>query len=292
MSHTTHTGIEYFDAAFDALSERCRTLGVPLWRFDTTGIITAWPLLPDPLRRWVAGDLFRSRLESCGRMALITKRMDPTQLFPGATLVPMEEREGGARFGLVVAVVFTSEILGENRLFDGFANAGQMRQDMIPLVRSNIEHRDQLIATVRWSFADLLRSSRDTATLEQFGEKLSQAYEETALLFRLSRLLSCVSDPANLVKTFCTQVHEIMPFGWLAIRFDPRHTELRELANQLVIAGTPPCSTEQLDRAAVQVVQSWGGDDWTRVLHPRRQRPWPKCAPAKCWPSPLLLTGK
>ncbi|MBV8781754.1 MAG: HD-GYP domain-containing protein [Phycisphaerae bacterium] len=258
-----------FAATFDALSGRCAALGVPLWRFDSNGLISAWPMLDSPLRQWLCGDGFRGKLEAAARMALLTKRIEPTQLFPGATFVPMEERDGGARFGLIAVVIFTEEVLSELNVFTGYALEEKARQQLLPLVRSGKAHRDQTIATVQWSYADLLRGARDNATLEQFGEKLSQSYEETALLFRLSRLLSCVGDPTNLVRTFVHQVQEIMPFGWLGIRFDPRHTELRDLATMLVLAGEPPCGVAKLDRAVVELVQSWGADDWTRVLRPR-----------------------
>jgi HD-GYP domain-containing protein (c-di-GMP phosphodiesterase class II) len=261
-----------FAGVYEAISLRCRTIGVPLWRFNATGGITIIPELPEALSKWMSTEVVRVRLETAARMALRTKQLDPIELFSGAHFLPLEEREGAVRFGLTGAVIFTNDLFESEELAEGCDTAhfsmSEVTRDLAPMIRRDSSQLQQTIATVRWTFDDLVRGARDEAALDQFGEKLSQAYEETALLFRLSRLLGCVSDPVGLVRTFCQQVQEIMPFAWLGVRFDPSLTELRELATGMIIAGVTPCGLEPIDRAAVDLVKSWGGDDWTRVLRP------------------------
>jgi len=167
----------------------------------------------------------------------------------------------------------------------------QIARQLEPFVRSTPAQIEQTAAVIRWTHADLLRSANDNATLEQFGEKLSQAYEETNLLFRLSRLLGCVSDPAGLVNTFCQQVQEIMPFSWLAVRFDPRHTELRDVGDETDPRGQAPCDASAIDTAAIKLVQGWGEDDWTRVLRPVKAR-WPMSPAPRCWAEPITFDGR
>jgi HD-GYP domain-containing protein (c-di-GMP phosphodiesterase class II) len=261
-----------FAGVYEAISLRCHTIGVPLWRFNNTGAITTIPQLPEALAKWMSTEVIRVRLETAARMAIRTKQLDPIELFGGAHFLPLEEREGAVRLGLTAAVIFTDDLFESEELAEGCDTAhfsmAEVTRDLAPMMRRDSAQLQQTIATVRWTFDDLVRGGRDEAALDQFGEKLSQAYEETALLFRLSRLLGCVSDPVGLVRTFCQQVQEIMPFAWLGVRFDPSLTELRELAHGMIIAGVTPCGLEPIDRAAVDLVKSWGGDDWTRVLRP------------------------
>ena len=261
-----------FASVSKTLSQRCRTIGVPLWRFNSTGALTAPPELPDALSKWLATEVVRVRLETAARLALRNRRPDAIELFKGAHFLPLEEREGAVRFGLSAAVIFTDEILEAEEFVEGCETAQfsvlEVTRDLAPLIRRGTAQLEQATSTVRWMFDDLLRVARDSSALDQFGEKLSQAYEETALLFRLSRLLGCVSDPVGLVRTFCQQVQEIMPFAWLGVRFDPSHTELRGLANEMILAGVTPCGVEPIDKAAIDLIRSWGEDDWTRVLRP------------------------
>jgi HD-GYP domain-containing protein (c-di-GMP phosphodiesterase class II) len=261
-----------FAGLYASLAARCHTIGVPLWRFDGAGAITALPELPDAPRSWLGSDAIIVRLQRAARQALNKKRPEPIALFGGASFVPLEEREGTARLGLAAAIVFTDEILKSRELTEWCAaahcSADLIAGDLSPMLRRDQHQSQQTIATIRWMHEDMLRSTLDNEALDQFGEKLSQAYEETALLFRLSRLLGCVSDPVGLVRTFCQQVQEIMPFAWLGVRFDPSHTELRGLASSMIMAGVTPCGIEPIDQAAIDLVRSWGEDDWTRVLRP------------------------
>jgi HD-GYP domain-containing protein (c-di-GMP phosphodiesterase class II) len=261
-----------FAGVYDALAARCSTIGVGVWRFSASGAIIASPKLGHPLDMWLASRPIRTQLERAARAALDWKQAQAIEIFPGAQFLPLEEREGAARLGLSAALIFTEAITEARELLDVCGSlpvsVAQVRREVRELVRNSHAQLEQTIAIVRWTFDDLVRAALDSSALDQFGEKLSQAYEETALLFRLSRLLGCVSDPEGLVRTFCQQVQEIMPFAWLGVRFDPRSTELGGLADNMIVAGVTPCETELIDKAATEMVRSWGEDDWTRVLRP------------------------
>jgi HD-GYP domain-containing protein (c-di-GMP phosphodiesterase class II) len=261
-----------FAGVYDSLAARCSSIGVYVWRFSGSGAITAAPKLGHPLDMWLGSRPIRSQLERAARAALDWKHAQAIEIFPGAHFLPLEEREGAARLGLSAGLIFTEAITEARELLDVCGSlpvsVAQVRCEVRELVRHSPAQLEQTIAIVRWTFDDLVRAALDSSALDQFGEKLSQAYEETALLFRLSRLLGCVSDPEGLVRTFCQQVQEIMPFAWLGVRFDPRSTELRGLADNMIVAGVTPCEIELIDQAATELVRSWGEDDWTRVLRP------------------------
>jgi HD-GYP domain-containing protein (c-di-GMP phosphodiesterase class II) len=263
---------DLFARVYETLEMRCRTIGVPLWRFDGSGSIIRTPTVADALSKWLSSATIRARLEMAAHTALNTKTAERISLFPGACFLPLEEREGTSRVGLTAAVIFSERIFKSDELIDECAASGlnliDVSSDLTALIRSGDSQLEQTIATVRWTYEDLLRTALDSAALDQFGEKLSQAYEETALLFRLSRLLGCVSDPVELVRTFCQQLQEIMPFAWLGVRFDPERTELSALAGKMIVAGTTPCGIDPIESGASEILRSWGGDDWTRVLRP------------------------
>jgi HD-GYP domain-containing protein (c-di-GMP phosphodiesterase class II) len=263
---------DLFAAVYEAMSLRCRTIGVPLWRFDASGSVSVKPPLPEAVSKWLDSNAIRVRLETAARLALSTRQTQTVDLFPGAYFLPLEEREGAARVGLTAAVIFTDRVFKADELIDECQTAHldiiEVSRDLETLIRTGGSQLQQTIATVRWAHEDLLRGALDSAAIDQLGEKLSQAYEETALLFRLSRLLGGVSDPVGLVRTFCQQLQEIMPFAWLGVRFDPNRTDLRGLASNMIIAGVTPCGAEPIDRAAIELVRSWGEADWTRVLRP------------------------
>ncbi|MDB5299743.1 MAG: hypothetical protein JWO87_1406 [Phycisphaerales bacterium] len=110
---------------------------------------------------------------------------------------------------------------------------------------------------------------RMARTLDQFSDKLLQAYEEINLLFRLARFLNCVSEPAELLNVFCSQVQQVLPFRWLAIRFDPKGTQVQELNDGLFTAGELPCPRGQFAQLSSEILQRFSGvDDWTRLLSP------------------------
>jgi len=104
--------------------------------------------------------------------------------------------------------------------------------------------------------------------LEQFSQRLAQAYEEVHLLYRMARLLNSVDVPEQLIQIFCNQLFPVLPFSWLAVRFSPTGTPVRELAGRLFLSGQPPCSDEQFDLVSRQVVDELQSNDPPQVLSP------------------------
>src|SRR5947199_5000643 len=90
--------------------------------------------------------------------------------------------------------------------------------------------------------------------LEQFSQRLAQAYEEVHLLYRMARLLNSVDVPEQLIQIFCNQLFPVLPFSWLAVRFSPTGTPVKELTGRLFLSGQPPCPDEQFELLSQQVV--------------------------------------
>jgi HD-GYP domain-containing protein (c-di-GMP phosphodiesterase class II) len=137
-----------------------------------------------------------------------------------------------------------------------------------PFLRRNRSDIDQLAAMLRWTYEDLLRTSHERQALEEFSEKLVQSYEETNLLLNLSGLLNSTSDPVQLVQAVCDQVHQVLPFEWLAIRFGPQSTEVPDLTGRLLLAGTVPAGESHLLQATSDLIAQSSPDSWPQITEP------------------------
>ncbi|HEX4794810.1 MAG TPA: HD-GYP domain-containing protein [Humisphaera sp.] len=107
------------------------------------------------------------------------------------------------------------------------------------------------------------------AALEQFSHQLAQAYEEVHLLFRFARLLNSVDVPEQLIQIFCNQLFPVLPFSWLAVRFHPKGTSVRELSQRLFLSGQPPCSTAEFEEHSRELVNRLPVGKGPQVLRPQ-----------------------
>ena len=127
----------------------------------------------------------------------------------------------------------------------------------------------QLGQSLRWMFEDLSASARDASTLGEFSETLAQAYEETSLLFRLTRLMNSSCPPGQLMAQVCEQLQQVLPFGWVAMRFRTDGVEVGELAGRTFMAGRAPLDGATFERLSREVLEG-GGGAWARLLEPGR----------------------
>ena len=135
-------------------------------------------------------------------------------------------------------------------------------------VAADPAHQPQLEEVLRWTFEDLATLANDAETLQQFSESLAQAYEETNLLFRLTRLMNGSSAPSQLMTMVCHQLQQVLPFGWVAMKFREDGVEVGDLAGKTLMAGERPMDSARFDQFARAVVNEWRSDDWTRLLEP------------------------
>ena len=128
--------------------------------------------------------------------------------------------------------------------------------------------QSKLEQVLRWTFEDLAAAASDAETLKQFSETLAQAFEETNLLFRLTRLMNGSSAPSQLMTMVCHQLQQVLPFGWVAMKFREDGVEVGDLAGKTLIAGAKPMDPAHFDRLSRAVVNGWSSDDWTKLLEP------------------------
>ncbi|HEY7090662.1 MAG TPA: hypothetical protein VH518_21375, partial [Tepidisphaeraceae bacterium] len=206
MSMTDPTEPARARTSYESLRLRCAELGIALWHCDPSGAVVAAPIeAPDDILAQVA-----SAAASICRVQ--SPCVMPLEIISGRWVVPIEDRQGSRRIAMNLALIETTDS----------------------------QFLDRAARVLRWSFDDILRAERDGKTLEQFSEKLAQAYEETNMLYRMARLLNSESDPSKAVAAIGNQLQQVLPFRWLAIRFSDQANGVRDLAGTMLIAGAPP----------------------------------------------------
>jgi HD-GYP domain-containing protein (c-di-GMP phosphodiesterase class II) len=125
-----------------------------------------------------------------------------------------------------------------------------------------------LQSTLTWMFEDLCAAAQDAATLGEFSETLSQSYEETNLLFRLARLMNSTSAPGQLMTVVCNQLQQVLPFGWVAMKFREDGAEVAELAGRTILAGQLPTDRRTFDALSHDLLSRCEQVYWTRLLEP------------------------
>lgn len=118
-----------------------------------------------------------------------------------------------------------------------------------------------------------MKSSKDAPNqnehqlLELFSSRLMQSYEETYSLFRILRLLACAPEPVQQIKLVCTNVQQVLPFGWVAAVFRGDAHVVPQLRGKVVLTGKTS-DDRQMEIALKRSCESLRGNEWTKVLTP------------------------
>ncbi|HMB95423.1 MAG TPA: HD-GYP domain-containing protein [Tepidisphaeraceae bacterium] len=192
--------------------------------------------------------------------AMCRNKPAPVEIVPGQWLVPIEDAQSGHRDALNLALVPT-------------------------------ENLKNISLMLRWSYEEISRAHRDGQTIEQFSEKLAQAYEETNLLYRMARLLNHVGDAAESVETIVTQLQQVLPFAWLAIRFNMQAAGVRELNGKTIIAGKLPCDVQLLKQLTDLQLDRRHDNSSPQLLEPQRD-PLAAATGAQVLTQPICHSGR
>jgi len=111
-----------------------------------------------------------------------------------------------------------------------------------------------LIQAVEWWLHDL-GELRDASThIESFGRQLTDAYEELALLQKVSRNMNVLRQPRQFLDSVCQDLLEVMPFRWTALKLSPNRPGCAEFADLLFFAGDFDCDRDRLLRVVDHII--------------------------------------
>lgn len=230
--------IRHARRVYELLLPRCTQLQVRAWLCDASGKVIARPVaLSDEKAHSAAAlehDLATAALAIPAEGNLI-------HLSGGGWAVRLRLTSPGHRGPLIIVI--------------------------IPQDRTK-ESAIELATVLQWSFADLGKSLKDDETLAQLGGKLTHAYEQMNLLFRLSRLFNHVQSPHELLQRICHELCDLLPLSWLGLKFCQENRDIPDLQGRLFLAGEPPLDEQTLKDHAEGLVARCGSDGWTRLLKP------------------------
>ncbi|MCE9591968.1 MAG: HD-GYP domain-containing protein [Planctomycetes bacterium] len=259
--------------ASDLFAQRCAEMGLALWNCDANGNITREPDAPAPLLPWLRSKEVRTRMQSAALAISAANDRQPARFMQGCWLTPLSTGRGVRRepFALVLTVEPGSVALIdlETTCAGTGLDPSAVRAGLMELASPNGSHSSRMVSLLRWMHADLTGNTRDSRTLGEFSEKLVQAYEEINLLFRLARFANSMHEPAHLMRTFCQQLQQILPFRWTAVRFMAESNGVPDLAGKLIVAGELPCDSALFESILAGLMDRWRSDNWTRMLEPR-----------------------
>lgn len=268
------------DEALSILAERSGTLGLHLWSADDAGRLIGSPKgaagdhpilgsvalrrhLAQAVERWFASDA-RSR---------DARSMEtPIRLDPHAWLLPVRAGRGRREHVVAWALALSVEAVDGTFLAEIAGQAGvdlasvESLRSKLPAGPINPTH---LATALGWAATDTTQTSRQQVALEEFGDQLTQAYEQTTLLYRFARLMNATADPHHAIQMLCDHLRSAMNLAWSAVVFVADPT-IPDLDAALFSAGELPCEGEAFKQAADKLLATLSTNDWTRILEPGR----------------------
>ena len=258
-------------SARDEFESRCRSLRLLPWQFDLDAVITHAPNLGATLDRFFLSPGFVRAITRAAKQALEKKLDAPLELAPGLWGIPVPLQKSGRLTGLSIVVgieaSFCTSHEAERLSLESRLPSEQIRILLAPLVRNMRHTTADLAHTLRWMREDLTAAHVARQTMDQFSENLAQSYEQVNFVFRLAGYLNVVKEPVEMIHLLLAQAREILSFAWVAVRFLPQHTFIRDAANGLLLHGDTD-HYEEIDAAAVAILKNASGDDWTKILTP------------------------
>lgn len=249
------------DRRFDAyrkVRERCRQLGLAVWRTNGAGLVLEEPQdagLPGLwLRAGVTGQLVSRAASNWDAAA------DPEvhELFPGCWLIPVPEIHRRRLHGYTVAMAMAPGAL-EDRTFDEICRSahldiGATRRSLRSVATFDVADTRRLQLTLKWMVGDLQRHGENEETIAGFTGQLTNAYETIDLLYALGRSMNEPNEPAQFVDHALDRLHGNMDFAWAGALFvdDPR---LAPMVNaRFFWRGRPTMNATDLECAVRRLV--------------------------------------
>lgn len=259
------------DSVFKTLAKRCDELGLALWLCDRCGSIVNGPSGVAGAQAWLRSPQVTRWVQGAARQFWGHTNPRTAELFADCWLTPIGQQRAAQEQSILLAMQLGPGALDAPQFEQACASAKldsqQTRGDLSSLVHDSPIDGGRLASILRWTHKDLVSSAEDRTTLDEFSEKLSQAYEETNLMYRLARVMNVTADPLQSIAMTTGQMHAIMPFAWIATRFRS-DSPVPDVAGQMVITGRTPCPQAKFDAVVSEMLQNWSNDSWTRLLVP------------------------
>jgi HD-GYP domain-containing protein (c-di-GMP phosphodiesterase class II) len=261
-----------------SLAERCRMMGLPVWRFDARGAVVEEPGGRGQTENWLRAPALRERIDRAARSWVQNGRAEPSTLWTGCRLVPAGEPDDPQ--GLAAALVVGGDGLDGDD-FEAICRSAQVdpeaaRRELAGLGPGHLSDAHGLETVLRWMRDDLRVTAEQDAALTHFSRELAYMYEQVSLLYRLGRSMNWLTRPEEFMATACNCILPLLDFAWIAVTHKATTGPLTETAVSTLVAGTLPCPRGEFDEIAEKLLSETTADDWTSRLesdqHPAAAR--------------------
>lgn len=255
---------------FRVARERCRTLGLPVWRANAAGMLIEEPSDAGLVGLWLRSGGLAMRVSRA--IAEFDGQIDPpaTELFSGCWIVSLAETRRRRVQGYTVAMVMGPDAL-QTEEFEALCRASQLdpaatrrtMRTVAKLESESVRHTAQLL---RWMLTDLRRLSEDGDTIGEFTEQLTSAYETIDLLYSLGREMNEPNEPEQFVHRALQRLHESLDFAWVAAVFvdDPRLAPV--VNSRYFLHGDATMPPQDLELASRHLIESLDHPTTRRIL--------------------------
>lgn len=255
-----------------AFATQCIESGLLVWRCAADGSVLPAPWLTATVLSWASspclvamiGQAFASGGDGSSRSF---------ELYPGCWIAcALETSESGPFFWTALTLTETALTgpIFEQICASADLPAAIAADALRPFLKYTPQQRDQAVATFVRFHRHFVSSREDREMIGQFTSRLSQAYEELNLFFRLARSLSANGNAVETVQAICRELQEILPFRWVAASFVGGSGKVPELDGRILVAGSLPCMPAMLSQAIVSACGEHPRLPWTRIHNPSK----------------------
>jgi len=240
--------------AVDPLIERCRAIGVPVWRFDAAGAVVHEPDAAGVLGVWLRSADMVSRIRE--RVSAWAGADEPgvDEMLPGCWLLPIVESRRRKRIGFTVGIAFGPEFVNQPNFRETCLGAAVdpavTKRSLLAIARFNRGEAERLLMLLRWSSADLSAFARGQTAVETLTTQLSDAYETLITLYSIGQQMNTLSEPGGFIEHLLRKTRETLEFGWTAVSLtSPGEWMGAGAASRVFVSGDTGCDERTLDHA-------------------------------------------
>lgn len=247
--------------------ERCDHLGVTTWRYSAASQVIAPPTAPGPAGVWLRSPYNERAITVTVKQWMRDDSPEPIELYPGFWVIPILETHRCRRTACTVAVALTPELF-ESEEFLAACGAAQLdaeatRSSLAPLAVFTCACAPKLAMVLSWLHHDIESSSRHEQDLSELSNQLTETYEEVNLLYSLGRSMNELVHPDKFVRVMCQELHDTLPFRWIAARFVTDENIARSMAGKLFSTGDLPCNECEFEKSLAMVLSTCHTDRGT-----------------------------
>ena len=242
-------------SAHHEVEDRCVRIGLPTFTCEMDGA----PINPNWEHASPLGEASMKKLVTSRRFAMALAPVrdlwneedapESAEVLPGWTAVPLPIVSRRRRTGYLCVLVLTPGA-NEGEHFQSLCQSAEVDTEVASrsieqAIRFSPKGAAGVAELIRWTLRDRIELSGAEQALDGFSQQLAESYEEIDLLYRIGRSMKEFVSSIDFIQHLCDQIHETMPYRWIAARFLRTGAVSSRIAGRSFISG----DAESLEKA-------------------------------------------